>query len=150
MLQESSWYIRLNPSRGLTQLSLLGTFCRFVEADLGQRDKWLLGDWIKRGHRWDHPSLNSCPALPRHVFCLWFSQLNFAFCISCVFTASLVLCNSAAICIVASTWFHFTALHFSRDLLEREIVHCCPFSLCLFFLLPASLPSLIHFTLYNP
>lgn len=54
----------LNPLRGPIQLSraLLDTFCRFVEPDLGQRDERLLGDWIKRGHRWDHPSMNSFPA----------------------------------------------------------------------------------------
>lgn len=97
----------INPSTGPIQLSRarLDTFWRFVEPDLRQRDERLLGDWIKRGHRWDRPSMNSFPARsflrvyfpskagvvvvvtqrPRHVFCLGFSQLNnthFAFSIS--------------------------------------------------------------------
>lgn len=35
----------------------------FVGADLGWRDEWLLGDGIKRGHRWSCPSVNVFPAV---------------------------------------------------------------------------------------
>lgn len=37
---------------------------RFMEVDLGLRDEWLLSDWIKRGHRWKCPSVDSSPDLP--------------------------------------------------------------------------------------
>lgn len=40
-----------------------------MEADLGSRDEWLLGDWIKRGHRWNHPGVNYSPALLLFFVC---------------------------------------------------------------------------------
>lgn len=133
-----------------------------MEADLGWRDEWLLGDWIKRGHRWTHPSTNSSPALllflvyaaknrgcgrewsqrGQGTFFVCVSQPS-KFCTLYVFffywtlffsLYCILLYNSAAIRIIASPLNLFDCPSLlSQNMLGRQIVQCCPLSLRLFF-----------------